>query len=56
MNDQIYYLLDFHKKCIRIITYDETIIDKYCIYVNLQLNRFFTKEEQEQLKMSNFER
>ena len=56
MNDQIYYLLDFHKKCIRIITYDETIIDKYCIYVNLQLNRFFTKDEQEQLKMLNFDK
>jgi hypothetical protein len=56
MSNQIYYLLDFHKKCVRIITYDIHTIEEYCKYVNFQLNRWFSIEEQKQLKMDNFDK
>jgi len=56
MRSQIYYLLDFHKKCERIITYGIEIIEDYCIYVNFQLNRWFSIEEQKQLKMFEFDK
>lgn len=41
MRDKIYYLLYFHKKCINIINYGDDLINKYCIYVNTQLNKYF---------------
>ena len=56
MTNQIYYLLDFHKKCVSIIRYGDDIIDKYCVYVNLQLDKYFTDEQQIQLKLKNFNR
>ncbi len=53
MRDKIYYLLDFHKKCINVVNYDD-IINKYCNYVNTQLNKYFSIEQQLQLKLHNF--
>lgn len=55
MKNQIYYLLDFHKKCSKIITYDKDTIIKYCTYVNFQLNRWFSIEEQKQLQLYDFD-
>lgn len=55
MRNQIYYLLDFHKQCQIIIQNSEEIVDKYCEYINLLLNKYFTDEEQMQLKLKNFD-
>jgi hypothetical protein len=52
--NQIYYLLEFHKKCCRISTYGDTIISNYCSFVNKLLNENFEYEEQKQLRMVNF--
>lgn len=54
MRNQIYYLLDLHKKCSQIIMYDNDTINKYCDFVNFELNRHFSVEEQKQLKLYNF--
>lgn len=54
MRNNIYYLLDFHKKCIQIIGYGDFIINKYCEYVNLLLDDYLTDNEQKQLKLHNF--
>ena len=54
MRNKIYYLLDFHNKCNQIINYGDTIINKYCNYINLLLNKYFSQEEQKQLKMYDF--
>jgi hypothetical protein len=52
--NKIYYLLNFHKKCNYIIVYGDKIIKKYCEYVNLLLGKYFSVEEQKQLKLYNF--
>ena len=54
MINNIYYLLYFHKKCNNIIQYGDNIIKKYCDYVNLKLNKYFSQEQQIQLKLYNF--
>ena len=55
MRNQIYYLLDFHNQCQIIIQNSEELTDKYCKYINLLLNEYFTEEEQMQLKLKNFD-
>ena len=52
--NEIYYLLEFHKKCCRISIYSDTIINNYCKFVNLILNDNFTIQEQKQLKLYEF--
>ncbi len=52
---EIYYLLDFHKKCFRISKYSDVIIENYCKFVNLMLNNNFNIEEQKQLKLYEFD-
>jgi hypothetical protein len=52
--NEIYYLLEFHKKCCRIACYGDTIISNYCNFVNTILNDNFTIQEQKQLKLYNF--
>jgi hypothetical protein len=53
---KIYYLLDFHKVCLHITMYSDNIINKFCEFVNFELNRHFSIEEQQQLKMFCFNR
>jgi hypothetical protein len=53
MRNNIYYLLDFHKKCCQVINYDKEIIDNYCNYVKLLLDKNFDKNEQSQLQLNN---
>jgi hypothetical protein len=53
--NQIYYLYDFHAQCENILRYGIIIINKYIKYVNLKLNKYFTKEEQIQLRLDNFD-
>ena len=52
--NEIYYLLEFHKKCCSIIDYGDNIINKYCSFVNFILDKNFTLQEQIQLKLNNF--
>lgn len=54
MRNKIYYLLDFHKQCNYVIRYRDNTITKYCNYVNLKLDEYFSKEQQIQLKLHNF--
>ena len=54
MRNKIYYLLDFHMKCLNVIGYGDDTIEKYCKYVNSLLDTFFSSEQQIQLKMNNF--
>lgn len=49
----IYYLYDFHKTCRYICKYGEN--DKYINFVNKMLCKYFTKEEQKQLKLNDFD-
>lgn len=53
--NQIYYLYDLHNQCFYVMKYSEKIINKYIKYVNIKLNQYFTKEEQIQLKLYNFD-
>jgi hypothetical protein len=46
--NNIYYLLDFHKKCEDIAKHGDEIIDKYCKYVNMLLNKYFSEDQQRQ--------
>lgn len=54
MRNQIYYLLDLHKKCSLIITYDDIIINKFYNVINYELHIYFSVEEQQNLKLYNF--
>ena len=53
---EIYYLLDFHKKCVQVIKYSDKIIDDYCNYINKRLEENFTVQEQKQLKLFGFDK
>lgn len=55
MRNKIYYLLDFHLNCQRFENYSEKITEDFCKYVNNELNKFFSEEEQKQLGMFNFD-
>lgn len=52
--NEIYYLLEFHKKCFSISSYGDNIINNYCKFVNNILNEHFTTQEQKQLKLYEF--
>ena len=52
--NQIYYLFDLHCKCNLIIKYGDDIINKYIEFVKLKLDQCFTKKEQIQLKLNDF--
>lgn len=52
--NEIYYLLEFHKKCVRISSYGDNVINNYCKFVNNLLNEHFTIQEQKQLKLYEF--
>jgi hypothetical protein len=54
MTNNIYYLLDFYKKCSIIINYDEKTINNYCKYVQSLLDTYFNINEQKQLRLYNF--
>lgn len=54
MRDKIYYLMDFHKKCTQIMMYGDELSNRYCDFVNAELNKHFSVEEQKQLKLHNF--
>jgi hypothetical protein len=53
--NELYYLLEFHKECERICRHGEMYQNKYIQYVNKLLNKYFTLEEQIQLKLFNFD-
>ncbi len=55
MRNNIFYLLDFHLKCSEFANYGDNVIQAFCKHVNNELNKFFSKEEQEQIKMHNFD-
>lgn len=52
--NEIYYLLEFYKKCVRISSYGDKVINNYCKFVNNVLNEHFTIQEQKQLKLYEF--
>lgn len=54
MRNKIYYLLDFHKKCCEVNNHGEQLINKYCDYVNSMLDKYFSIDQQIQLKLRNF--
>jgi len=54
IRNNIYYLLDFYKKCTQIVKYGDSVIKKFCHYINIQLNKYFSMEQQVQLKFHNF--
>ena len=55
MRNKIYYLLDFHLKCVEFSNYGDKIRQYFCKYVNNELNKFFLEEEQKKLGMFNFD-
>ena len=55
MSNQIYYLLDFYKKCSQIIMYGDDIVNKYCTFVNCELNRYFSVQDQHKMKLIYFD-
>lgn len=52
--NQIYYLYDLHYKCEVVIKYDYATINKFIKFVKLKFDKYFTKEEQIQLKLYDF--
>ena len=51
---EIYYLLNFHKKCEQIACYGTSVINNYCLFVNKILNELFDQDQQKQLKLYGF--